>query len=141
MKKLFTKYLFLLFIFPVLLLIIFYFFSTEGEIGSYGVNRTINFSGIDIEGILKNPIYNFSIFILTYPIYFLSYFIVFLIRRVTDFSYSIIHFIMFMINFILLCINAENRFLIPLSVICFIFFILNIFKTTKNLSTINNDQL
>jgi len=140
MRKLFTKYLFLVFILPVLFLIIFYFFSTESEIGSYGVNETVNFGGIDIEGIFGNPIYNFSIFILTYPIYFLSYFIVFLIRRVTDFRYTVIHFIMFMINFILLCMNAENRCLIPLSVICFIFFILNIFKTTKNLSTINNDH-
>ena len=139
MKKIFTNYLFFLFILPFLLLIVFYFFSTEGEIGSYGVNEMINFGGIDVEAILRNPIYNFSVFILTYPMYFLSYFIVFLIRRVTDFYYSLVHFIMFIINFILLCINAENRFLIPLSVICFIFFILNIFKTTKNLSTINND--
>ncbi|MDQ0594698.1 hypothetical protein QFZ37_003067 [Chryseobacterium ginsenosidimutans] len=115
----------------------FYVFSAEGETGSYGINKTIDFKGIDIIGILGNPIYNFSIFILTYPIYFLIYFIIFLIRRVTDFRYSIIHFIMFMLNIILLCINAENRFLIPLSGTCFIFFILNIFKTTKNISLIN----
>jgi hypothetical protein len=140
MKKICTKYLFFVFILPVLAVIILYFFSTESEIGSYGVNETINFGGVDIEGIFGNPIYNFSIFMLTYPIYFLSYFIIFLLRRITDFYYSVIHFIMFMINFMLLCVNAENRFLIPLSVICFIFFILNIFKTTKNLSTINNDQ-
>lgn len=39
---------------------------------------------------------------------------------------------MFTINFILLSVNAENRFLIPLSVICFVFFILNIFKTLNS---------
>lgn len=130
MTKLFTKYLFIWFILPIIMIvIIFNFLPTQFEVGYFGVNRTINFNKAD--AIFGNTIYNFSFFLITYPVYFLSYFIVFLIRKNSDFNYSIIHFSMFMINFILLSVNAENRFLIPLSVICFIFFILNIFKTLK----------
>ncbi len=130
MKKLFTRYLFLLFIFPVFIILILVNVSSSGaDTGSYGWNRTIKFGLTD--EIFGNPVYNASVFILTYAGYFLGYFIVFLIRRITDFHYSAIHFVMFTINFILLSVNTENRFLIPLSVICFIFFILNIFKTTK----------
>lgn len=130
MTKLFTKYLFLWFILPIIIIvIIFNFPTTRFEIGYFGVNRTVNFNKADT--IFGNTIYNFSFFLITYPVYFLSYFIIFLIRKHTDFNYSIIHFSMFIINFILLSVNAENRFLIPLSVICFIFFILNIFKTLK----------
>jgi len=121
----------------MLLLIVFYFLSTKGVVGTYGVNRTINFGGIDINGILKNSIYNSSAFIFTYPIYLLSYFIIFIIRRFTDLFYSTLHFIIFILNYILLCNNPENRFLIPLTIIGFVFFILNIFKTTKKPSTIN----
>ncbi len=130
MTKLFTKYLFLWFILPIIIIvIIFNFPTTRFEIGYFGVNRAVNFSKIDT--IFGNTIYNFSFFLITYLVYFLSYFIIFLIRKHTDFNHSIIHFSMFIINFILLSVNAENRFLIPLSVICFIFFILNIFKTLK----------
>jgi|UPI000492FAF3 hypothetical protein len=130
MTKLFTKYLFIWFILPIIMIvIIFNFLPTQFEVGYFGVNRTINFNKAD--AIFGNTIYNFSFFLITYPVYFMSYFIVFLIRKNTDFNYSIIHFSMFMMNFILLSVNAENRFLIPLSVICFIFFILNIFKTLK----------
>lgn len=137
MKKNFTKYLFIVFLTPLLTLTIFYFLSSKGVIGTYGVNRTINFGGIDIDAIFKNPIYNSSFFIFTYPTYLLSYFIIFIIRRFTDFLYSIIHFIIFILNYILLFNNPENRILIPLTMIGFIFFILNIFKTTKKPSTIN----
>ncbi|WDF46266.1 hypothetical protein PQ459_15310 [Chryseobacterium sp. KACC 21268] len=137
MKKVFTKHLFFLFLTPLLLLIIFYFLSAKGVVGTYGVNRTINFGGIDIDGILRNPIYTGSFFLFTYPIYLLSYFIIFLIGRFTDFLYSIVHFITFILNYILLSNNPENRILIPLTMIGFIIFILNIFKTTKNPSTIN----
>lgn len=137
MKKLFTKYLFFVFAFPILLLIALYSFSTENAIGTYGVNRTINFRGIDINGILKNPIYNSSFLIFTYPIYLVGYFIIFIIRRFTDLFYSILHFIIFILNYILLSSNPENRILIPLAIIGFIFFILNIFKTTKKPSTID----
>lgn len=130
MTKLFTKYLFIWFILPIIMIvIIFNFLPTQFEVGYFGVNRTVNFNKAD--AIFGNMIYNFSFFLITYPVYFLSYFIVFLIRKNTDFNYSIIHFSMFMINFILLSVNVVNRFLIPLSVICFIFFILNIFKTLK----------
>lgn len=130
MTKLFKKYLFLWFILPtIIVVIIFNFPPATFEVGYFGVNRTVNFNKAD--AIFGNTIYNFSFFLITYPVYFLSYFIVFLIRKNTDFNYSIIHFSMFMINFILLSVNAENRFLIPLSVICFVFFILNIFKTLK----------
>lgn len=130
MKKPFTRYLFLLFIFPIFIVLIFYLFSSSGaDAGLYGLNRTIKFGLMD--EIFGNPVYNASVFILTYTGYLLVYFVVFLIGRITDFHYSVIHFVMFTINFILLSVNTENRFLIPLSVICFIFFILNIFKTTK----------
>ncbi len=130
MIKLFTKYLFLLYILPILIVVIIFLFpSAKLEVGYFGVNRTVNFSKIDT--IFGNTIYNFSFFLITYLVYFLSYFIIFLIRKHTNFNYSIIHFSMFIINFILLSVNAENRFLIPLSVVCFIFFILNIFKTLK----------
>lgn len=105
MKKVFTKYLFFVFLFPILLLIVFYFLSSKGAIGTYGVNRTINFRGIDIDGILRNPIYTSSFFIFTYPIYLLTYFIIFLIRKYTDFLYSVIHFIIFILNDILLSNN------------------------------------
>lgn len=137
MNKIFTKYLFLVFLFPILLLIVFYFSSSKGAIGTYGVNRTINFGGIDIDEILRNPIYNSSFLIFTYPIYLLTYFIIFLTRKCTDFLYSIIHFILFIFNYILLSNNPENRILIPLTIFCFAIFIFNIFKTTKKPTTIN----
>ncbi|KFC22572.1 hypothetical protein SAMN04488097_3078 [Epilithonimonas lactis] len=137
MRKVFTKYLFFVFLFPILLLIILYSFSTESVIGTYGVNRRINFGGIDIDGILKNPIYNSSVFIFTYPIYLLGYFIIFILRRFTDFIYSLTHFTIFIANYFLLSIDAESRVLILLTIIGFVFFILNIFKTIKNPSTIN----
>ena len=137
MRKVFTKYLFLAFLTPLLLLTIFYLLSTKGIIGTYGVNKTINFGGIDIDGMLRNPIYNSSFFIFTYPIYLVSYFIIFIIRRFTDLFYSVIHFILFNLNCILLSNNPENRILIPLTMIGFMFFILNIFKTTKKPSTVN----
>lgn len=139
MRKLFTEYLFVVLLFPVLLLIIFYCLSTKGAVGTYDINRTISFRGIDINAVLRNPIYNSSAFIFTYPIYILSYFIIFLIRRYTEFIYSILSFSILTINYILLCINPENRILIPLTIIGLIIFILNIFKTTKNPTT-NNKQ-
>ncbi len=117
----------------------FLLFINKRAVGTYGVNRTINFSGIDIDAVLRNPIYNSSAFIFTYPIYILSYFIIFLIRRFTEFIYSILSFSILIINYILLCINPENRILIPLTIIGLIIFILNIFKTTKNPTT-NNKQ-
>lgn len=137
MKKLFTKYLFAVFLIPVLLLIIFYGLSDKEAIGTYGVNRTISFSGIDIDAVLRNPIYNSSAFILTYPIYILGYLIIFLFRRLTDFFYSILHFSILISNNILLSNNPENRILLPLTIFGLIIFILNIFKTTKNPTTIN----
>ena len=139
MKNKFTKYTFFLFISPVLLLIIAYFFGTrtDGEPRTYGINRTINFGGIDIDEILTNPIYNFSIFTLTYLIYLLSYFLIFLNGRFTNFFYFITNFIILLINYFLLFKNSESRILIPLTMIGFIIFTLNIFKTTKKLSAIN----
>lgn len=137
MRKVFTKYLFFVFLVPILLLIVFYFLSSKAAIGTYGVNRTINFGGIDIAAILRNPIYNSSFFIFTYLIYLLGYFIIFILRRFKDFIYSLTHFTIFITNYFLLSIDAENRILIPLTMIGLIFFILNIFKTTKKPSTIN----
>lgn len=137
MKKLFTKYLFAVLLIPVFILMIFYWFSDKNAIGTYGVNRTINFSGIDIDAILRNPIYNFSAFTFTYPIYILGYLIIFLFRRFTDFFYSILSVSILILNYILIFSNPENRILFPLTIFGFIIFILNIFKTTKNPSTIN----
>ena len=137
MKKVFTKHLFFLFLLPILVLTIFYLLSTKGIVGTYGVNRTISFGGIDIDLMFRNPIYNSSFFIFTYPIYLIGYFIILIIRRFTDFRYSVIHSIIFILNYILLSNNPENRILIPLTMIGLIFFILNIFKTTKKPSTIN----
>ena len=51
MKKVFTKYLVFVFLIPVLVLFIFYFFETRIETNTYGVNRKINFGGIDLDEI------------------------------------------------------------------------------------------
>ena len=67
----------------------------------------------------------------------LSYFLIFLNGRFTNFFYSITNFIILLINYFLLFKNSESRILIPLTMIGFIIFILNIFKTTKKLSAIN----
>jgi hypothetical protein len=137
MKKLFTKYLFFVFLFPILALIIFYFLSAKDVIGTYGVNRTINFGGSDIDAILSNPIYTISFFYSSYAIYLLGYFIVFLAQRSTNLFYSLINLILFGTNYFLLVIDTVSKILIPLSVIGIIIFIFNIFKTTKKPSTIN----
>jgi len=139
MKKLFTEYFFAVFLIPILIFAFFYFFGTKVESGTYGVNRRIGF-GIDIDGILRNPVYNILIFYGTYPVYLLSYFIVFLVRRQSNFILSIINFLIVSINFYLLCNNPKNRILIPLTMIGFIIFIFNIFKTTKKPTTINNNN-
>jgi hypothetical protein len=138
MKKLFTKYLFFVFLIPVLLLIIGYFFGTktEGELKTWGVNKTINF-GIDINAILSNPLHTIFSFYLSYTIYLLGYFIVFLAQRSTNLFYSLINIILFIANYFLLVIDTVSKMLIPLSLAGIIIFILNIFKTTKNPSTFN----
>jgi uncharacterized membrane protein YhaH (DUF805 family) len=61
-------------------------------------------------------------------------------RRITDFYLSLIHFVLSVINLILLCISPEFFVLIPISIICFIIFIFNIFKTTKKPTTITNNH-
>ncbi|KUJ53410.1 hypothetical protein AR685_03220 [Chryseobacterium sp. JAH] len=139
MRKLFTKYFFAVFLIPILVLAFFYFFGTKVEGETYSVNRRISF-GIDIDGILRNPVYNILIFYGTYPVYLLCYFIVFLLRRHTNFILSIMNFMIVTMNFYLICENPENRILIPLTMFGFIFFIFNIFKTTKKLTTINQQQ-
>lgn len=138
MKKFFTRYLFFIFLLPILIFIVAYFFGTktEGEIKTWGVNRTINF-GIDINAILSNPLYTISSFYLSYAIYLLGYFITFITGRRTNFFYSIINLLVFIANYYLLYINTVSKILIPLSFIGIIIFILNIFKTTKNPTTIN----
>jgi hypothetical protein len=132
MKKVFTKYLVFVFLIPILILFIFYFFGTRTETSTYSVNRKINFGGIDLDEILRNPIYNLLIFYFSYPIYLFIYLIIFLTRRYTNFLLSILHFIIVIINYILLCNDAKNRLIIPLFLIGFITFIFNIFKTTKS---------
>lgn len=138
MRKVFTKYLFFVFLLPVLIFIVAYFFGakTEGEIKTGGVNRTINF-GIDINAILSNPLYTISSFYLSYAIYLVGYLIVFLVQRSTNLFYSLINTTLFGANYSLLFIDTVSKILIPLSIMGIIFFILNIFKTTKNPSTIN----
>lgn len=138
MKKVFTKYLFFVFLLPVLLFIVAYFLGTktEGEIKTWRVNRTINF-GIDINAILSNPLYTISSFYLSYAIYLLGYFVVFLMRRRTNLLYSAVNLVIFIANYFLLVIDTVNKTLIPLGVIGIIIFILNIFKTTKIPSIVN----
>ncbi|KQR91490.1 hypothetical protein ASG01_14055 [Chryseobacterium sp. Leaf180] len=138
MKKLFTKYLFFVFLLPVLIFIVAYFFGTktEGEIQTWGVNETINF-GIDFNAILSNPVYTISSFYLSYVIYLFGYFIIFITGRRTNFLYSIINLLVFMANYYFLYIDTVSKILIPISFIGIIIFILNIFKTIKKPSTIN----
>jgi len=131
MKKLFTKYLFFVFLLPVLVIVIVYLFGTRVEVETYGMNRRISYWGIDINGILSNPIYTIWTFYLSYAIYLLGYFIVFLLQRHTNLHYSIMNLIVFTINFFLISKTPENRILIPLTLTGFIIFIFNIFKTTK----------
>lgn len=131
MKTLFTRYLylFLIFLLPVLVVVIFFFVSSS-EVSEIGYNTSVQWNRID--KYLGNPLYNWGIFMGSYGLYFFIYLTIFLIHRKTDFHFYLIHSISFSINFILISINAENRCLIPLSIICFVFFILNIFKTSKN---------
>ena len=138
MKKFFTKYLFFIFFLPVLIFMIAYFFSTktEGEVKTWGVNRTINF-GIDINAILSNPIYTISSFYLSYAIYLVGYSVIFLMRRCTNFLYSALNLLIFIANYFLLVNDMLNKILIPISVMGIIIFILNIFKTTKKPTTVN----
>lgn len=132
MQKLFTKYFFILFLIPLLVVIIFHFFGTA-EITSFGVNRSVSFGLFD--RILKNPIYNISAYWLSYALYLLSYFIVFLIRRKTNLIFSVLNFIMVLISFYLLNENPSNKILIPITMTGFIFFIFNIFKTKLQTQT------
>lgn len=142
MKKLFTEFFFAVFLIPIIVFAFLYFFGTktEGETFIYGVNRNVSYWGIDINAVLTNPIYNILIFYLSYPLYFVSYFIVFLLRRHTGFLLSVTNFVIIVINFYLLSNNPEKRILIPLTMIGFIIFIFNIFKTTKKPTIINQKQ-
>jgi len=135
MKALLTKQLFILFNLPILLFIILSFFITKDVINTIGVNREIQWNIWD--KYLGNSFYNFSVFIISYPIYSLGYFIVFLMKRMTNYHWSMIHFSMVIFNLVVVCIAPYFYILIPLSIICFIIFIFNIFKTTKKPTTIN----
>lgn len=140
MKALFTKQLFILFNLPILIFIILLFFINKNTIDAIGFNRKIGWNIWD--KYLGNSLYNFSVFVITYFAYPLGYFIIALIRRSTNLYLSLIHFTLSIINLILLCINPQFYVLIPISIICFIIFIFNIFKTTKIYQqSINNDQL
>lgn len=130
MKTLITKQLFVLFSLPILIVIILSFFITKHVIGTIGFSRTIQWSIWD--KYLGDSFYNFSVFIMTYLTYSIGYFIIFLMRRTTNYYLSWIHLSLAIFNLILLCINPESYILIPVSVICFIIFIFNIFKTTKS---------
>lgn len=136
MKALFTKKLFILFNLPILIFIILLFFINKDATDTIGFNRKIEWNIWD--GYLGNSLYNFSVFVITYFTYPLGYFIIVLIKRSTNLYLSLIHFTLSIINLILLCINPQYYILIPISIICFIIFIFNIFKTTKKQSTINN---
>ncbi|SIN79616.1 hypothetical protein SAMN05421769_0041 [Chryseobacterium scophthalmum] len=129
MKALFTKQLFILFNLPILIFIILLFFINKDTIDAIGFNRKIGWNIWD--KYLGNSLYNFSVFVITYFAYPLGYFIIALIRRSTNLYLSLIHFTLSIINLILLCINPQFYILIPISIICFIIFIFNIFKTTK----------
>ena len=129
MKALLTKQLFVLFSLPILIVIILSFFITKDVINTIGFSRTIQWSVWD--KYLGDSFYNFSVFIMTYLTYFIGYFIIFLMRRTTNYYLSWIHFSLAIFNLILVCIAPEFYILIPISIICFIIFIFNIFKTTK----------
>lgn len=133
MKKIFTKYLFFVFLLPFLLLILAHIFGTktEGEIEIWGVNRTIDFGETYYDAILRNPIYTISFFYSSYAIYLLGYFIVFLHQRSTSLFFSLVNLLLFGANYFLLVIDTVNKILIPLSLFGIIVFIFNIFKTTK----------
>ena len=140
MKALFTKLLFILFNLPIFIFIILLFFINKDTIDAIGFNRKIGWNIWD--KYLGNSLYNFSVFVITYFAYPLGYFIIALIRRSTNLYLSLIHFTLSIINLILLCINPQFYILIPISIICFIIFIFNIFKTTKIYQqSTNNDQL
>lgn len=135
MKTLFKNQLFILFNLPILIFIILLFFINKDTTDTIGFNRKIGWNIWD--KYLGNSLYNFSVFVITYFTYVLGYFIIALIRRSTNLYLSLIHFTLSIINLILLCINPQYYILIPISIICFIIFIFNIFKTTKKQSTIN----
>lgn len=132
MKKLFTNQLFILFSLPVLIFVVLLFFITKDNLG---FNRKIRWNIFD--RYLGNPLYNFVVVTVTFFIFTLGYFVVYLMRRTTGFNKSLAHFALCICNLILFCICPEFFILIPLSLICFIIFIFNIFKTTKNTTTIN----
>lgn len=136
MKKIFTKYFFVVFLIPILILAFFYFFGTKVEGKTYTTYTRVLLFESAIVRILRNPFYNISVFYFTYTIYLLSYLIIFLVSRHTNFIFSVLNFSVVVLNFYLLCQNPENRILIPLTMIGFIIFIFNIFKTTKT-SNIN----
>lgn len=131
MNTLFTKYLFVLFLLPIIVLFFAFFMidPERGEIGEYGVNREIVFGNF---AFLANSLYNSSVFLFTYAIFFSIYLIFPLIRRRTDFNWSVIHFMSFVINFVLLSINSTNKFIIPLCVISIYFFVMNSIKSKKS---------
>lgn len=101
------------------------------QVGSYGMNREINFG---IQGYLTNSEYNLTAFYFIYIVSFITYLIVFMMKRRTNFNYSILHFFCFMVLFFMMVFNHRNFLIIPISIICFIFFILNIFKTSETLN-------
>lgn len=138
MKTLFTKYLFIVFSLPILMIMINSYYIKKETTGTIGFNRTISWGFWD--KYLGDPLYNFVVFSITYLVYLLGYFIILLIRRTTSYKLSLAHFILFIISFILIDFSKEYYILIPLSIIGFIIFIFNIFKTTKKPSTINQQQ-
>lgn len=127
MRKIFEKWLFVVFLAPIVFLYIAFAFSGSINQGSFGMNRTINWSGLDF----TNPMYNGSAFLIAYCIYLLAYLFGILSNRKTNFVFSIIHFLLFLLNLVLVVQNPTNFLIIPLITINFIIFIFNLKKSVK----------
>ena len=131
MKKIFTNYLFILFIVPIFIFVIGVALTPSSGIADLEVQKdATQFDPSTLGDSFKNS----ALFFATYTIYFFSYFVLFLIRRTTNFKWSVAHFLGFLINFLFLAYDAESVFLIPLTVITIVFFILNIFKASRKIT-------
>jgi hypothetical protein len=123
MKKVFTKYLFLLLI--SLFALGFILANLFGEVQYYGINKTVGWAySIQDESLIA------LIFGLSQIIYIIGYFILFLLGRKTNYYLSIAHFELIIVT---LAITTYGNVMIT-TIFCFlsiILFFVNIFKSHK----------
>ncbi len=129
MKTFFTKYLFLFFLIPFLIIVSAVLFAT----GSADVaDLTMPVEETSAGFLWGSALSNGLLFWATALVYLVVYLIMFLIRKKTVFKWSALHFLIYILSFVLLSVDAENILILPFNVVSMVFFILNLSKKSHS---------